>query len=101
MCHDNEEWCKVRRGIDVSFQNWHEKFDKFCPELLKFSKVCSLMGSFWLKYIMFELKMYRGVMFGGTEDWYKIWSKTNLYFQKWHEEIGKFSFTGWKIAILF
>ena len=30
-------------------------------------------------------------MFDSTEDWYKIWTKTNLRFQKWHEEFGKFS----------
>ena len=30
-------------------------------------------------------------MFDSTEDWYKIWTKTNLHFQKWHEEFGKFS----------
>ena len=40
---------------------------------------------------MFELKKYRGVMFDGTEDWCKIWRKTDLCFQKWHEEFGKFS----------
>ena len=27
-------------------------------------------------------------MFGGTEDWYKIWRKTDLHFLKWHEEFG-------------
>ena len=40
---------------------------------------------------MFELKKYRGVMFDCTEDWCKIWRKTDLYFLKWHEEFGKFS----------
>ena len=30
-------------------------------------------------------------MFDGTEDWCKIWRKTDLYFLKWHEEFGKFS----------
>ena len=29
MCHDNEEWCKMSRGIDLSFQNCHEEFDEF------------------------------------------------------------------------
>ena len=29
MCHDNEEWCKIWRGIDLSFQNWHDEFDKY------------------------------------------------------------------------
>ena len=32
-------------------------------------------------------------MFGGTEDWRKIWRKTDLCFQKRHEEFDKFSQT--------
>ena len=40
-------------------------------------------------------------MFDGTEDWCKIWSKTGLCFLEWHEEFGKFLFTGWKIVISF
>ena len=48
------------------------------------------MGFFWPKYIMFELKKYRGVMFDGTEYWCKIWRKTDFCFQKWHKEFGKF-----------
>ena len=54
------------------------------------SKICTLMGSFWRKYIMFELKKYRGVMFHGTEEWCKIWKKTDLWFGKWHKEFGNF-----------
>ena len=53
-------------------------------------KICSLQGSFWTKCIMFELEKYRGVMFHDTEEWSKIWRKTNLWFWKWHEEFGKF-----------
>ena len=30
------------------------------------------MSSFWSKYIIFELKRHRGVIFDGTEDWCKI-----------------------------
>ena len=101
ICHDNEEWYKILRGIDLSFQNWHEEFDKFLPEHLKVSKIYTLMVSFLPKYKMFELKKYRWVMFDSTEDWCKIWRKTDLCFLKWHEEFGKFSFTGWKIAISF
>ena len=49
--------------IDLSVQNWHEEFDKFWTEHLKISKICTLTGCFWSKYIMFELKKYKGVMF--------------------------------------
>ena len=36
-------------------------------------------------YTTFDLKMYRGVIFHDNEGWYKIWKKTDLVFQKWHE----------------
>ena len=38
------------------------------------------------KFIMFELKKYIRVMFDSTEDWCKIWRKTDVNFQKWHKE---------------
>ena len=91
MCHENEEWCKVWRGIDLSFQNWHEEFDEFWPKHLKISKIWTLMGCFWPKNIMIELKNVQGTMFDGTESWCKIWRKTDLCFQKWHEKFSKFS----------
>ena len=31
LCHDNEEWYKNWRGIDLPFQNWQE-FDDLWPE---------------------------------------------------------------------
>ena len=46
----HEEWCKIWRGIDLSFQNWLEEFYEFRPEYWKVSKLCTLMGSFWTKY---------------------------------------------------
>ena len=98
MCHDNEEWCEIWRGTDLSIQNWHEKFDEFWPEHSKISKSFTLMCCFWPKYIMLELKKYRKNMFDDTEDWCKLWKKSDMCFQKWHEEFGKFLFTGWKIA---
>ena len=84
MCYDNEDLCKIWKGIDLSIQNWHEEFDEFSPEHSKISKICTLMSCFWPKYIVFQLKKYRGVMFDGIEDWCKIWRKTDLCFQKWH-----------------
>ena len=91
MCHENKEWCRNWRKLDLSMQNWHEEFDDFSPEHLKISKICTLMGCFWPKYIMLDIKKYRGIIFDCTTNWYKIWRKTGLYFLKWHEEFGKFS----------
>ena len=91
MCHDNEEWWKIRRVIDLLFQNWHEDFDKFSLEHSKVSKNCTLTGFFWPKYIMFEPKNYRGVMVDNSEHWCKVLRKTDLCFQKRHEEFSKCS----------
>ena len=55
---------------------------------------------FWSKYRMFDLRKYREIMFDGTEYWWKIWRKTDLFFHKWHEEFWQI-FTGWKIATSF
>ena len=44
--HETDEGYKIWRGIDLSFQNWHKKFDKFWPEHSKVSKIFILMGSF-------------------------------------------------------
>ena len=87
MRYDNEEWCKIWNRIDWQFQNWHEEFNKFCPEHSKISKICTLMGWFWPKYLMFHLKKYRGVMFDCTQEWHKVWRKTGFHFQKLTWEI--------------
>ena len=87
--HETEEGYKIWRGIDL-FQNWHKEFDKIWPEHSKVSKIFILMGSFWAKYIFFELKKYRGIIFHETEERYKIWRGIDLSFQNWHKEFDKF-----------
>ena len=62
-------------------------------------KICTLVGSYWAKYILFELKKYRGVIFYDTEEWCKIWRKTDVWFGKW-QEYGKFSPEHLKISKL-
>ena len=54
--HETEEGFKIWKGIHLSFQNWHKEFDKFWPEHSKVSRIFTLMGFFWAKYILFELK---------------------------------------------
>ena len=100
MRYDNEEWCKIWNRIDLPVQNWHKEFNKFWLKHSKILKFCTFMGSFWPNYIMFQLKKYRGVIFDGTQDWYKVWRKTDLCFQKWHEEFGKFSSDHLKLSKL-
>ena len=91
ICHDNEEWCKIWRGNDLLFQNWHQEIDKLWPESLKVSNIFALMGSFSAKHILFDLKKkYRGVIFHDANKWFKIWRKTDLWFERWWKEFGKF-----------
>ena len=45
MCHDHEEWCKIWRRIDLSFENPDEEFYNL-TRVLKSKKTCTLMGPF-------------------------------------------------------
>ena len=47
------------------------------------------MGSFLAKYILLELKKYRGVIFHETEEGYQIWGGINL-FKNFYKEFDKF-----------
>ena len=88
--HETEERYKIWRGIEFSFQNWLKEFDKIWPEHSKVSKMFILMSSFWAKYIFFELKMYRGIIFHETEEGNKIWRGIDLLFQNSCKEFEKF-----------
>ena len=90
ISHDPENWRKIRRKTDLLFQKWQE-FGEIWSEHLKVSKTCTFICSSSAKYLIFDLKKYRGVIFHDTEGWCKIWRKTDLWFGKWHEEYGKFS----------
>ena len=70
--HETEEKYKILRGICLLFQNWHNEFDKIWPKHLKVSNIFTVMGSYWAKYILFELKKNRGITFHETEEGFKI-----------------------------
>ena len=78
ISNDTEEWWKIWRRIDLPFQNWHKVWWILTRDL----ESLTLVGCFWPNYIMLELKKYREVMFNCTQDWYKVWRKTGLRFQK-------------------
>ena len=88
MCNDNDKWYKIWRGIDLSFQKSWWILTRALESLLNLHFNGLLLTKL---YICFELRKYRGVMFGGTQYWYKVWRKSDLCFQKWHEEFGKVS----------
>ena len=99
MSHDTEEWCKIWRKTDLLFQKWQD-FGGFSPEHSKVSRIYVLIDFYCAKYLMFDLKEYRGVIFHDTEAWCKIWRKTGLWFEKWHEKFGKFSSEHSKVSKL-
>ena len=77
-------------------KNWFvvSKMTRTCWILiwaLEILKMSTLIGSVCAKYVTFDLKKYRGVIFHDTEEWWKIWRKTDLWFGKWQEKYGKFS----------
>ena len=79
---------KFEEELTCQFKTWG--FQWILTWTLENLKSLQFNGLLWPKYIMFEQKTYRGVMFDGTEDWSKIWRKTDFCIQKWHEEFGKF-----------
>ena len=81
---------KIWWKTDFLFQEWQE-FGELLSEQSKISKICTVIGPFCAKCIMFDLKKYRGVIFHDTKESYKIWRKTDFCFQKLHGEFSKFS----------
>ena len=76
---------KFEEELTCALKNDMRNLANFNPRL-KSLKICTLMGSFWAKYILFELKNYRGVMCHETEGWYNVWRKIYWCFEKWHKE---------------
>ena len=60
--------------VHLLFQNWQE-FGKFWSEHSKVLKICTLIGPFCAKYVIFDLKKYWGVIFHDTKESCKFWRK--------------------------
>ena len=57
-----------------------ENLTNFHPTLESL-KVCTLMGSFWPKYTMFELKYYRVLLCCYTEGWTNIYREVDCWLE--------------------
>ena len=89
------------KKVQRSYVSWHwrmiqnlkkNQFGEFWSKHSKDSKIYTSIGPFCAKYITFDLRKYKGVIFHDTEGSSKIWKKKNgLWFGKWPEEFGKFS----------
>ena len=49
LCHENEVWFEIWRGIDSSVQNWHEECEKLWPRALENLKTLHLNGLLLIK----------------------------------------------------
>ena len=77
MNHDNEEWYKIWRGIDLSFQNltiW-----RISTRALKSLKNLHFNGLLLNKVYNVWAKKVQRSMFHDTEEWCKIWRKTDFW----------------------
>ena len=90
LSQDPEDWCKIWRKTDLLFRE-SQNFGEIWPEQSNVSKLSNFICSYCAKYLILDIKKYRGVIFHDTERWFKIWRKTDLLFGKWHEDYGKFS----------
>ena len=93
-----KEWCKFEEKPICCFKN-DKDLVNFDPRT-KFSIICILICPFCTKYITFDQKKYRGVIFNDTQESCKIWRKTGWWFGKWHEEFGKCSSEHLKVSKL-
>ena len=73
---------KFEEKTNLFFQIWQE-FGEFWSKHSNISKIYPLRA----KYITFELKQYRGIIFLDTGESCKIWIKTDLWFEKCHKGI--------------
>ena len=87
--HDTEEWCKIWVKVICCFKN-DKNLVNFDPST---QSLKNLYFDWFLLYKVYNIwpKKYRGVIFHDTEEWCKIWRKTDLWFGKWHEEFDRFS----------
>ena len=71
---------KLEEELTCHFKIVMRNLNEFWSKHLKISKSFILMCSFWAKYILFEVKKYRGVIFHETDEVYKIWRGIDLSF---------------------
>ena len=78
---------KFKEKLTCGFKYDMRNLVNFHPTTQK-SKNFTLMGYFCPKYMRFELKKYRGVIFHDTEQWCKIWINPDLVVSKMAWGIG-------------
>ena len=95
ISYDPEDWCKMWRKTDLLIQKW-QKFGEIWPEHSKVSKTCTFICSYCGKYLMFDLKMYRGVFFHGAKGDAKFEEKLTCGLENDMRNMANFHQSTWK-----
>ena len=69
--HDTEEWCKIWKKNRLVVWKMVWGIWQIFTRALESLKIGTLMGSFYPKQKMYELKVYKGVMCHDSEEWCK------------------------------
>ena len=93
-----EELCLMTLNIDPAFEGKltcafksdMRNLANFQQSTFERLKIGTLMGSFYPKWKMYKLQIYRGVLCHDNEECRKIWRGTDLSNLNWHEEFDKF-----------
>ena len=77
------------KKVQRNFVSWHWRLMQslkknwfFVSKLTRIWWIFIRALNFTQKYVMFDLKKYRAVIFHDTWEWCKIWRKTDLWFGK-------------------
>ena len=78
------------RKLTCAFKNDIRNLANFHQSMFESLKIGTLMGSFYPKQKMYELKIFRGVICHDHEKRFKIGRGIDLSFQNWHENFDEF-----------
>ena len=89
MFDGNEFWCKIWKKMTCPFKNDIRRLANFHQSMFGSLRIWTLMESFYPKYKMDELKIYRWVLCHDNAEWCKIWTGIDKV-KNWHEQFDKF-----------
>ena len=78
---------KFEEKLTLGSKNDMRNLVNFHPTTQKFN-IFNFLGNFCPKYMRFEIKKYRGVIFNDTERWCNIWINSDLAVSKMASRIG-------------
>ena len=91
----------LKKKLTCAFKNDMRNLANFHQDMSGRLKIWTFIGSFYPKWKMYELKIYRGFMCHDNEEWCKIWTGIDWSVWNWHEKFNDFWLQHSKISIHF